>query len=167
MPVGGKLLWDLRALGEVAIPEGVRIIEGHWFWKSEVESVEIPASVRRIDACAFYDCETLRRVSFRPGSRLESIGEECFHTSGIAEIALPDALRSIEYDAFAECRSLRHIRLPEGLAFIGRYGFWDCALESVELPSSLRTIGKGAFAWCTSLKSVRLCEGLEALGADR
>ena len=165
--VGERLLRDLRGQREVVIPEGVRTIEGHWFWKSEVEDVEIPASVRRIDARAFYECEKLRRVSFQPGSRLESVGEECFHKSGIAEIALPDALRGIEYDAFAECRSLRHIRLPEGLAFIGKYGFWDCALESVELPGSLRTVGKGAFAWCTSLKSVRLCEGLEALGADR
>ena len=52
VPVGGKLLWDLRALGEVAIPEGVRRIGDYWFRGSRVQSVRVPASCGRSESPA-------------------------------------------------------------------------------------------------------------------
>ena len=52
VPVGGKLLWDLRALGEVAIPESVRRIGDYWFRGSRVQSVHVPASSGRSESPA-------------------------------------------------------------------------------------------------------------------
>ena len=66
--VGGQLLWDLRALGSVSIPEGVERIGCYWFYESEVESVEIPASVRELGVEAFGNCEKLRCITFAEGS---------------------------------------------------------------------------------------------------
>ena len=50
---------------DVVIPEGTEKIGNHWFWRSEINSVIIPASVREIHARAFYDCRNLKRVVFQ------------------------------------------------------------------------------------------------------
>ena len=39
---------DLRMLREVAIPEGVQEIGEQWFKNSEIKSVVVPKSIRRI-----------------------------------------------------------------------------------------------------------------------
>ena len=61
-------LWDLRELKEVSIPSGAERIGNHWFYRCDIESVEIPASVKYIDACAFCNCESLKRVKFADDS---------------------------------------------------------------------------------------------------
>ena len=47
-------VWDLRRLKDIIIPEGVKRVGSQWFWESEVESVEIPASVVEIGTDAFW-----------------------------------------------------------------------------------------------------------------
>ena len=66
--VDGMRVWDLRKCKHVVIPEGTEKIGNYWFCDSEVESVEIPASVREIGAYAFYKCKSLKRVVFAEGS---------------------------------------------------------------------------------------------------
>ena len=69
--VGGKRALDLRGLRDVVIPEGVERIGNHWFWRSEIESVTVPANVKTIGPDAFYDCKNLGRAMLGPGSHLE------------------------------------------------------------------------------------------------
>ena len=87
----------------MAIPEGVERVGEMWFIGSDVESVEIPASVTAIEKQAFLSCKRLKRVTFAEGSRLEKIGAECFYCSDIEEITLPGTLREIGEDAFYDC----------------------------------------------------------------
>lgn len=56
---GGKRVWDLRALRVVAIPEGIERIGDGWFAGSDVESAEIPVSVKEIGDSAFCGCRRL------------------------------------------------------------------------------------------------------------
>lgn len=44
------------------MPDGLEKIGSHWFRDCGVESVTIPASVRRIGEDAFYKCTNLREV---------------------------------------------------------------------------------------------------------
>ena len=76
--------------------------------------MEIPASVKCIDARAFYECESLTRVVLTEGSRLERIGNECFRGSGIEEVTLPGTLREIGTGVFYECDNLRMIYVEDG-----------------------------------------------------
>ena len=81
--VGNIRVWDLRNCKQVVIPEGTERIENQWFWGSEIESVEIPASVKKIDKEVFYNCKHLGHVVFAEGSQLEKIGPRCFYKAGI------------------------------------------------------------------------------------
>ena len=58
----------------IIIPEGTEKIENYWFWRSEIESVTIPTSVREIGPDVFYNCRQLKRVTIAVGSQLEKLG---------------------------------------------------------------------------------------------
>ena len=65
----------------------------------------------------FVFCATqLRRVSFQRGSKLETIGDQCFANSGLEEIWFPKTLREIKWDAFQNCGNLKRVWVEEGCA---------------------------------------------------
>lgn len=74
---------DLKNCKHVAIPEGVEKIGNRWFWRSEIESVEIPTSVKEIGVDAFFECKNLMSVVFAPDSKLEKIGAGSFSNTEI------------------------------------------------------------------------------------
>ena len=84
----------------VIIPEGTEKIGNHWFWGSDIESVEIPASVREIGVDAFFKCKCLKSVVFAEGGRLEKIGPRSFYGTGIEKITVPKDVIEIERGAF-------------------------------------------------------------------
>ena len=63
--VGVASVLGLRLAKHISIPEGTERIGSYWFWGSEIEGVEIPASVREIGACAFSGCRKLSSLVFR------------------------------------------------------------------------------------------------------
>ena len=139
--VAGALLWDLRALREVNIPDGAERIGSYWFAGTGIRSVTIPESVRKIEQSAFFKCGELARVAFRGDSRLEELCAHAFQGSGIEEFVAPSSLRTVQQEAFAECGHLRRVVLNEGLQKLGSEDgegvFHDSALEEVVLPSTL------------------------------
>lgn len=76
--VGSLLLWDLRALKNINLPEGIQKIGNYWFRGSDIESVVIPASVKEIGSGTFLKCASLKRIIFANGSILQTIGAHCF-----------------------------------------------------------------------------------------
>lgn len=118
--VGTVRIWDLREPKDVVVPDGVEKVNNYWFWGSEVESIQIPASVVKIGTEVFCKCENLRLVTFAKDSRLEKIGDRCFCGSGIEEITLPKALREIGCLTFAACDRLRTIKVktPHEIDFL-------------------------------------------------
>ena len=96
------------------IPNGVEKIGSQWFKNSDICSVSIPASVRRIEPGAFYKCEALKRVVLNEG--LVALGDNnifgsgVFQCSGIEEIVLPTTLTETGCNTFRDCASLRSVR---------------------------------------------------------
>ncbi len=121
-----------------------------------LKEIEIPASVRKIAACAFMSCTSLRKVTFEKGSRLESIEEAAFiFDKRLKDVRLPGSLREIGKDAFSGCHQLRSVRLPEGMKTLGSGSFFGCKkLREVEIPKTLEQIGMEAFRWCKSLRKI-------------
>ena len=68
---------------------------------------------------AFRECRSLRRVVFREGSALHTIGADCFRGSGLQRIELPGSLRAVNDGAFADCKGLQFVGLNDGLARLG------------------------------------------------
>lgn len=45
--------------------------------------------MREIGIYAFYDCKSLKQVTFAKDSKVEKIGKESFYKSGIERIVIP------------------------------------------------------------------------------
>ena len=119
----------------------------------------------------FADCECLRRVTFREGSRFQKICELCFTKSALEEFVAPAGLKKICGGAFYSCKRLRRAVLNEGLEALADqrgghidtyYGvFQGSRIEEVTLPSTLREIGRNTFKWCSDLKTIYVEKGCQ------
>lgn len=96
---------------------------------TSLESVTIPARVATIGEAAFYGTVSLTNFVIPEGSRLRSIGNSAFNSSGITSFDFSKA----------------------PITYVGGYAFQDSALTTVSVPGTVTYIGQGAFAYCDDL----------------
>ena len=105
--------------------------------------IELPRSIKRIGAYAFYNNKELFSVVLPKG--LEEIGESAFEGCALLENpAFPTGLQKIEMGAYKGCTSITEITLPEGLTVLGDIP------AGVEVAEDDAT--KGVFEGCTTLE---------------
>ena len=109
--------------------------KGNTVYKSALESIELPSTLKRIGADAFSYVQTLKAVE------------------------LPETLKTIGSNAFIRTK-LDSINFPQSLSSIGNSAFSGCPLESVILPSKLRSLGEYAFANNEKVKNIVLPSGI-------
>ena len=132
-----------------------------------ITSIEIPASVKTIEAAAFKGCSSLTTVTFEKGSQLKTIGGGydskvylyyygAFSGCPITSIEILASVETIEAETFKGCSSLATVTFEKGsqLKIINWGVFEDCAITSIEIPASVETIGGEAFKNCSSLTTV-------------
>ena len=130
----------------------LKVIEPYAFAQTNILStIDLPKSVKRIENCAFFDCQRLNRVRFE-------------HEDNVS------ALEYIGMSAFQDCTSLEQIGrydgeaegyFPEGLKVIDAYAFARCSALTIvfRAPTTLETIGAYAFAW-SGISGFSLQDGL-------
>lgn len=100
-------------------------------WRNRVTEIIIEEGPVKIDTSAFYDFNSLKKVT------------------------LPSTLKIIGYGAFYGCESLMTINMPEGLTTIESYAF-DCCYDLIDvtIPKSVTSIGLGVFSECYALNYI-------------
>ena len=148
---GGML--GAPALTEVKFAAGVKKLNGLGGCTA-LTAVNIPDSVRKIEANAFSGCTALYSISVPEG--VTTISNCSFqYCRSLKQVNLPSSLREIGYYAFDSCTTLGSIQLPADVTEINRGAFSNCtSLESVTLPSNIRSIQSNTFEGCVSLKSI-------------
>ena len=146
----------------------------------------LPASVKKIDSYAFYDCSGLKKVVilsetsefgslvFAGCTGLTSagpIGSGCdvefawtseipawaFYSSSITSAIIPDGITRIGEYAFWLCEELENASISDSVTEIERSAFDGCVkLSSVSIPSGILTIGQEAFRSCGCLTDVQI-----------
>ena len=158
-------------LKTVRFEEGITTIPDCLFKNCpEIEKIEIPDTVTKIDAAAFAFCEKITDVKL--SSALTSIGDEVFKgCSSLEKIEMPDSVTYIGKGTFTDCKKLKDINLSKNLTKMGYAVFTNCvSIEEIEIPKSLQSIdylysytsdkNDGIFTGCTGLKTVRFEEGI-------
>lgn len=140
--VGRKAFQSLANIGELVLPDSIRVIKEHAFQGCLVQ-VSIPAHVESIGDSAFFGAN-LRTVTL-PGT-LKKMGKYVFRKSHVREVIVEEGVEVIGEAAFVECSKLTSVKLPSTLRGIPGYAFSNTkALESVTLPYGLEWIGGYAF----------------------
>lgn len=142
-----------------------------------LRSVKLPGALQEIGMNCFRQCSNLRQITL-PGSLIK-IGQGAFAQSGILELVIPPSVKIIKGGAF-EGSALQRVRFVgesqledadnsfgaayylqsvEGVSYIGRYMFYNCAsLTRVVMSDNLTVMGSGAFGNCASLEVLILPE---------
>ena len=92
--------------------EGLKELGEGAFFKSAIETITLPSTLKRVEMFTFAGCKNLKSVEILKG--VEHIGEGCFKGSLVEEITLPCTLKGIGTDAFAYCPNLRTVWVEEG-----------------------------------------------------
>ena len=176
--------------GSVTIPEKVNgykvtsIGKYAFYLCTEVTSVTIPSSVKRIECYAFYDCEKIKSLTIP--SSVEYIGYHAVLSSHVtsytstqeglvyinnvlwkytgtmpenANIVLREGTTCICSNAFRDQANMASIVIPESVKYIsGPWTFSNCTnLKSITLPKKLTLLSEGAtFGGCVSLESIEV-----------
>ena len=82
----------------------------------------------------------------------------------ISNFVVDDGVEVICDGAFDGCYSLTHVKLPEGLKYIGTHAFCGCRLKEVSMPNTVLGVGDEAFAGCHELQRILLSDNLFYLG---
>ena len=149
--------WCFRGSGikKLSLPAGVREMGTCAFFEcARLESADLSAA-RSLDALpksAFNGCGRLGRVAL--GEGLRTVGEFCFKGTALGEVSLPRSVTRIECFAFQGCVNLRRLRLESdgGLREIWACAFEGSGIEEFVAPASLRELGNFAFSGCRSLR---------------
>ena len=157
----GKRLLNCKnsILETYTIKEGTKVVCDRAFWNcSSLQSVELPASLKRIGVSVFRGCKSLHTIVIL--ASLKRIGTSAFSgCTSLLSIELPASLKCIESSAFCGCTSLQSVKLPASLKCIESYAFSGCtSLQSVELPASLKCIESYAFFDCNNLCSIKFLD---------
>ncbi len=165
--VEGALFARCARVTRLSLGEGIAAIHGAAAFGAckELETVELPASMRKLGERAFAGCEKLKEIRVAGGSgAFKSFGGLLYSGDGTRlvacpasrdEITLEKGVAKIEPGAFAGCRC-RSISFGEGVCDVGAGAFEDCRLlRRLEFPAVLRSLGERAFKGCTALETIR------------
>ena len=118
--------YNKRDLKTVTLPDSLEYINRDAFMYCPLESLTIPANVKKIYKYAFSDCAKLKSVTFAKNSKLTAIESGAFsHCTSLKAIKLPDSVKSIGGGAFSGCSQLSDISFPKAIEFIGANAFYE------------------------------------------
>lgn len=130
----------------VDIPEGYIELGVNCFKWSDLQSICLPSTLKKINDKAFYGCNKMKKVDFSKCTSLIEIGDNVFYLcKKLEEIVLPDSVKTIGDGAFEFCEKLRKIVMPSSLEELGDRVFMSCdSLEEVDMSkvTKLTTIPK-------------------------
>ena len=154
----------LCGIGTSIIPsKGVQEICDYAFFKSDIESIIIPDSVKKIGYGAFGECRSLTSIEI--GKNVQVLGDSVFYLcTKLEKISLPKSLIKIPDHCFSNCYLLYEVTVAEQTEIIGDSAFQSCiALQSISLPG-VKVIEARAFTGCKMLENVTLSANLEFIG---
>ena len=173
----GSLVWNARhcescgmeqgsyGVNQITIGDEVEVLPYAFAMRSNITSIDIPASVKHIGDYAFDGCYDITDVVIP--NTVTSMGKGVFCWSGVTNITLSSALTSIGDDAFSGCSGLTEVTIPDGVTRIGYGAFVACSnLTTLTLSASLDTIGELAFRNCHALKDLHIPASVTSIGRN-
>lgn len=148
--------FDSCSIDSVKLKNNSKYIPYGAFYGCKIKEIEIPDGITSIDDYAFYDCESLIKITI-PNS-VTAIGTHAFSgCKSLTEIAIPNTVTVIGEETFSGCESLSKITIPNSITNIDKFAFLGCtSLTEIVITNSVISIGVCAFAGCKSLTEVAI-----------
>ena len=176
-----------NTITKVIIPEGVKKINAYAFANlTALEEIVLPSTMEAIEYGAFYQCSSLKKITFSGENNLKIINQNAFEgcdlqkTVDLSSVAIISAyafagntnlegvittedLQSVGQYAFAGCKKLKEFNAVSEKVKYGAYAFTDCeSLTSFYVNGSV--LPEGMFHQCESLESVSIGPDVNDIG---
>lgn len=162
---GNAVFYNCKKLKSITIPAGVKYIGdnkasnfAHGVF-SQCDSLEKVVfadgnKLEQIGNFAFYACKKLSAITIP--TTLTYLGNSAFAYSGLTSAAIPDGVTILLKETFLDCSSLKTVTLGKGLTKIGENAFASCLeLNNLTIPASVHTIEMCAFLDNKNLTSLK------------
>ena len=151
---------------KVHIPASVEVIGKSAFYMCySLQSVDFAAGskLKTVRDLAFSECTQLQQVEL-PAS-VDSLGANAFtFCDGLRKVTLPASLKRLCYGTFSSCVALTRIVVPPACKVIDEFAFGNCTGLSYVDVQGADTISTKAFYHCSVLSTVKLPASLEKAG---
>ena len=146
------------------IPQGVDISEGCFEWNKYLKFINIESNITKIPKEAF---DTSNITSIVLPNTVKKIESGAFnYCAGLKSIVLPEGLETIEYSAFMLCENLETINIPNTITEIKSNAFYRSGIKTFTFPEKITEISEGILAECYQLESVYIPVSVEKIGSD-
>ena len=181
--IGTAAFLECHSLETVEIEEGSKItaIAPYLFFNClSLKEFTIPATIDEFllassNSYAFYQCKSLKTVTFEEGFDMTELPRALFTSSGLETITLPESVTVIKNGSsgsgtsingvFAGCTNLKEIIFLGEIKEIGSYAFAGCrSLEEFEIPATVTTLGSWVFSNCSKLTSMYISDNIDVEG---
>ena len=133
---------------------------------TDIKTLIIPASVKKIGNGAFKGLSNLETVVFADGDKTIKFGTEVFaYCPKLKEITLPSTSAEIPAGMFKGCVSLGSISVPSSVTKIGSEAFSGCSNMSFSTVSNnITEIGEMAFFGCKGAETINISSNVNKIG---
>lgn len=142
--IGASAFYGCGGVTSVVLPNTIKSIGRSAFHDCGLKSINIPASVTKIEYEAFSMCQNINKVI------VEDLSAWC----NISFAYCANPLRLAHHLYSDPITEITDLVLPTDITSIGSYAFQGCACTSVTFPPNITSIGDQAFASCTNLKKI-------------
>ena len=152
-------------IASVELPNSVTFIGDYAFCNSDIETVDIPATVWSFGSMAFSGYSLTAINIDEENNNYKSVDGVLYSKDGTELIAyprakagtsfvVPDDVITIYSNAFSENQYLTSVTLGSNVETIGSSAFSYVKLTEITIPESVTSIGSSAFSYCYSLQTV-------------
>lgn len=170
--IDASTFYGCKMLKQIVFTGDVEAIRNSAFIDCEsLQSINIPKSLYYIEAGAFLGCKSLSKITVDKDSEyFTDANSNCIIEKssnklilGSKDTIIPNYVARIENYAFYES-DISKVSIPASVKAIGLFAFRSCSkLSSVTIEDGVETIYWGAFKDCTSLKSVTIPESVTTI----
>ncbi len=135
-------------------------------WDIVIPETFLSFYVTSIEGYAFYDNQTIEKLSFYEASQLSLLGDGAFaHCHKLGQVHITDTIQEMGIGVFEDCTALSDVRFRDGaMTNVPAQCFYGCtALKNVVFDNRLTSIGNLAFANCSALTKLELPDSVVSI----
>lgn len=193
--LGDELFWYMKEITSVTLPETLEYIGARVFQRcTSLTELKLPDGVLEIGDSCFLGCSGLAKINVP--ANLAYVGAFAFdetpwvtqfdgcssiilrgkifykYLADEDKVVIPDGVVCVSDNAF-DGKALSYVKIPDSVAFIGDYAFYNCKnLKEIKLPSEIYYIGENSLGMVAGaaevqpLKNFAIYADEGTLGAD-